>query len=222
MAAGIQLVHGACVRRAAAISSSVEVAARVADNSRRGVGAIGLAREAVQHSLMAGRIHLVYDTEVRRAATASSSIEVAGRVADHSCVGPTSIGTTREAVQHRLMAGGIHLVYDACVRRATIVSSSVEVAGRVADHARLGVGSFRRACKVVQHDFTRAMRRRSVTGPILLILLGAGFLIYNLRPDIELFDLLSQYWPFMLIAWGSLRLVEVLVDYFRGSLQNAS
>ena len=36
------------------------------------------------------------------------------------------------------------------------------------------------------------MRRRSVTGPILLILLGAGFLIYNLRPDIELFDLLSQ------------------------------
>jgi len=66
------------------------------------------------------------------------------------------------------------------------------------------------------------MRRRSVTGPILLILLGAGFLIYNLRPDIQLFDLLSQYWPFLLIAWGSLRLIEVLVDYFRGSLQNAS
>ncbi|HLY19354.1 MAG TPA: DUF4097 family beta strand repeat-containing protein [Bryobacteraceae bacterium] len=66
------------------------------------------------------------------------------------------------------------------------------------------------------------MRRRSVTGPILLILLGAGFLIYNLRPDIQLFDLLSQYWPFLLIAWGSLRLVEVLVDYFRGSLATAS
>jgi len=66
------------------------------------------------------------------------------------------------------------------------------------------------------------MRRRSVTGPILLILLGAGFLVYNLRPDIELFDLLSQYWPFLLIAWGSLRLVEVMVDYFRGSLQHAS
>lgn len=62
------------------------------------------------------------------------------------------------------------------------------------------------------------MRRRSVTGPILLILLGAGFLIYNLRPDIQLFDLLSQCWPFLLIAWGALRLVEVMVDYFRGSL----
>jgi len=66
------------------------------------------------------------------------------------------------------------------------------------------------------------MRRRSVTGPILLILIGAAFLVYNLRPDIQLFDLLSQYWPFLLIAWGSLRLVEVMVDYFRGSLQHAS
>jgi hypothetical protein len=66
------------------------------------------------------------------------------------------------------------------------------------------------------------MRRRSVTGPILLILLGAAFLVYNLRPDIELFDLLSQYWPFLLIVWGALRLVEVLVDYFRGTLATAS
>jgi len=66
------------------------------------------------------------------------------------------------------------------------------------------------------------MRRRSLTGPILLILIGAGFLVYNLRPDIQLFDMLAQYWPFLLIAWGSLRLVEILVDYFRGSLQHAS
>ncbi len=66
------------------------------------------------------------------------------------------------------------------------------------------------------------MRRRSVTGPILLILLGGAFLVYNLRPDIQLFDLLAQYWPFLLIAWGSLRLVEVLVDYFRGTLATAA
>ena len=66
------------------------------------------------------------------------------------------------------------------------------------------------------------MRRRSVTGPILLILLGGVFLIYNLRPDIQLFDLLAQYWPFLLIAWGTLRLLEILVDYFRGTLGNAA
>ncbi len=63
------------------------------------------------------------------------------------------------------------------------------------------------------------MRRRSLTGPILLILVGGGFLIYNLRPEIPLFELLAQYWPFLLILWGLLRLLEVLVDYSRGTLQ---
>jgi DUF4097 and DUF4098 domain-containing protein YvlB len=63
------------------------------------------------------------------------------------------------------------------------------------------------------------MRRRSLTGPILIILVGAAFLIYNLRPDIPLFDLLAQDWPFLLIAWGLLRLSEVLLDYFRGGAQ---
>ena len=66
------------------------------------------------------------------------------------------------------------------------------------------------------------MRSRSITGPVILILIGAAFLVYNLRPDVQLFDLLAQYWPFLLIAWGSLRLIEVLVDYFRGSLSPAS
>jgi DUF4097 and DUF4098 domain-containing protein YvlB len=66
------------------------------------------------------------------------------------------------------------------------------------------------------------MRRRSLTGPILLVLIGIGFLLYNLRPDIPLFDLLSQYWPILLIVWGLLRLLEVLVDYFRGGVQRTS
>src|SRR5262249_13438316 len=64
-----------------------------------------------------------------------------------------------------------------------------------------------------------AMRRRSLTGPILIILIGGAFLVYNLRPDIPLFDLLAQYWPFLLIAWGVLRLLEVLLDYYRGTVQ---
>ena len=63
------------------------------------------------------------------------------------------------------------------------------------------------------------MRRRSLAAPILLVLIGIVFLVYNLRPDIALFDVLSMYWPFLLIAWGLLRLVEVLVDYSRGSIQ---
>jgi DUF4097 and DUF4098 domain-containing protein YvlB len=56
------------------------------------------------------------------------------------------------------------------------------------------------------------MRRRSVTGPLILILIGAAFLTRNLWEEIPLFDMLSQYWPFILIAWGVLRLVEVGVE----------
>ena len=55
------------------------------------------------------------------------------------------------------------------------------------------------------------MRRRSFTGPLLLLLIGGLFLWRNLHPEAPVFDLLAQYWPFVLIAWGLLRLVEVLV-----------
>jgi len=59
------------------------------------------------------------------------------------------------------------------------------------------------------------VRPRSVTGPLILILIGALFLARNLWQEIPLFDLLSRYWPFILIAWGVLRLVEVLAEAAR-------
>ena len=43
------------------------------------------------------------------------------------------------------------------------------------------------------------MRRRSFTGPLLLLLIGALFLWRNLHPEAPIFDLLAQYWPFVLI-----------------------
>jgi len=55
------------------------------------------------------------------------------------------------------------------------------------------------------------MRRRSLTGPLLLLIIGGFFLWRNLHPDTQVWDLVSLYWPFILIAWGLLRLVEVLV-----------
>jgi DUF4097 and DUF4098 domain-containing protein YvlB len=55
------------------------------------------------------------------------------------------------------------------------------------------------------------MRRRSLTGPLLLLLIGGLFLWRNLHPETPIFELLSLYWPFVLIAWGLLRLVEVVV-----------
>src|SRR5450755_3152390 len=55
------------------------------------------------------------------------------------------------------------------------------------------------------------MRRGSVIGPLILIGLGALFLMRNLFPQIPFAEIFSRYWPFVLIAWGGLRLVEILL-----------
>jgi hypothetical protein len=55
------------------------------------------------------------------------------------------------------------------------------------------------------------MRRGSVIGPLILIGFGILFLFRNLWPEIPLVDFISRFWPFLLIAWGGIRLVEVLV-----------
>jgi len=59
------------------------------------------------------------------------------------------------------------------------------------------------------------VRRRSITGPLILILLGVMFLTRNLWQEVPLFQWISMYWPFILIAWGVLRLVEVLIEASR-------
>ena len=55
------------------------------------------------------------------------------------------------------------------------------------------------------------MRRSSVVGPLLLIGIGALFLARNVFPELPLLDYLARYWPFLLIAWGGLRLLEILI-----------
>jgi DUF4097 and DUF4098 domain-containing protein YvlB len=58
--------------------------------------------------------------------------------------------------------------------------------------------------------------RSSIVGPIILILIGGLFLANNLRPDIPLLEFLGRFWPFMLIAWGVVRLIEILIWAIRG------
>ena len=55
------------------------------------------------------------------------------------------------------------------------------------------------------------MRRRSLTGPLLLLLIGGLFLWSNLHPEAPVWHILAQDWPFVLIAWGLIKLVEVLL-----------
>ena len=53
--------------------------------------------------------------------------------------------------------------------------------------------------------------RRSFAGPLMLLVIGSLFLWHNLHPDARLFDAVSRYWPFLLITWGLVRLVEVSI-----------
>jgi len=53
------------------------------------------------------------------------------------------------------------------------------------------------------------MKRRSLIAPLLLILAGALLLAWNLHPEWVSFRLIAMYWPFLLIAWGALRLIEI-------------
>jgi DUF4097 and DUF4098 domain-containing protein YvlB len=55
-----------------------------------------------------------------------------------------------------------------------------------------------------------------LTGPLLLLVVGGLFLWNNLHPEAPLFDMVARYWPFLLIAWGVLRLVEAMVWRDRG------
>ena len=58
--------------------------------------------------------------------------------------------------------------------------------------------------------------RASVTGPLVLIGIGVVFLIHAVSPEFRIFDLLALYWPYILIGWGLIGLLEVLVAFARG------
>ncbi len=53
------------------------------------------------------------------------------------------------------------------------------------------------------------MRRGSIVAPLILIGLGVLFLLHNVWPEIPVMDVVSTYWPFLLVAWGGLRLLEI-------------
>jgi hypothetical protein len=58
------------------------------------------------------------------------------------------------------------------------------------------------------------MKRGSIVGPMILIFIGFVFLMRNIRPDVPLMDWLETYWPFLLILWGVVRLMEVAYWHF--------
>ena len=50
--------------------------------------------------------------------------------------------------------------------------------------------------------------RKSLFGPVLLIVLGGVLLARNLDPSLSLLRLFADYWPWLLVFWGGFRLLE--------------
>ena len=53
--------------------------------------------------------------------------------------------------------------------------------------------------------------RRSFVGPLLLIFIGALFLLKNMGYQLPVFEWFARYWPLLIILWG----VSKLIDYYQ-------
>lgn len=60
------------------------------------------------------------------------------------------------------------------------------------------------------------MPRGSIIGPVILILIGGLFLVNNVRPDLPALQIVADWWPFLLVAWGLIRFAEIIVWYGQG------
>jgi DUF4097 and DUF4098 domain-containing protein YvlB len=59
--------------------------------------------------------------------------------------------------------------------------------------------------------------RASVAGPLVLIAIGVLFLLHAVSPEFHIGEMLAQFWPFLLIGWGVIALLEICVLALRGA-----
>ena len=55
--------------------------------------------------------------------------------------------------------------------------------------------------------------RGSLTGPLVLIMVGFVFLIHAFSPNFRISELVANYWPYGLILWGLVALVELCIRF---------
>jgi hypothetical protein len=60
-------------------------------------------------------------------------------------------------------------------------------------------------------------RPGSITGPVILVLIGLVFLLNNLGHDVPIWSLVWDYWPLLLIGIGVIGLIEVMYYVGRGA-----
>jgi DUF4097 and DUF4098 domain-containing protein YvlB len=59
--------------------------------------------------------------------------------------------------------------------------------------------------------------RNSFVGPLLLIIIGVLFLMRSVIPNFHMGEVFRLYWPYLLIGWGVLALVEVCIRFAAGA-----
>ncbi len=62
------------------------------------------------------------------------------------------------------------------------------------------------------------MKRASLIAPLILILIGGVFLLNNVRPDLSIWRLIASHWPWVLVGWGAIRIVEIMLSWQKGQL----
>jgi DUF4097 and DUF4098 domain-containing protein YvlB len=59
--------------------------------------------------------------------------------------------------------------------------------------------------------------RGSISGPVVLIFVGVVFWIKAVSPGFRIGDLVARYWPYALILWGVIALLEVCIRFVRNA-----
>jgi DUF4097 and DUF4098 domain-containing protein YvlB len=57
----------------------------------------------------------------------------------------------------------------------------------------------------------------SIGGPLILIVIGAIFLAHTISPEVPIGSYLAQYWPWLLVIWGGVQILEILVRASSGA-----
>ncbi len=58
--------------------------------------------------------------------------------------------------------------------------------------------------------------RGTVAGPLVLIVVGVLFLLHTISPGFRVWDFVARDWPFLLVLWGALLIVDISVRAIRG------
>jgi hypothetical protein len=94
------------IYNSAALCGAEQSSRRVEDQTRQGIAAIaGETIEAVQDSFLSGCVHHKHHSPVVNAAEVGGSVEIAGRVPNHTAFRSSAVHPAAKAVEHFFLSG---------------------------------------------------------------------------------------------------------------------